>query len=83
MDILPPQKIKISEIEGKGLGVIATDKIKAGEIIETCPIIFLSNEDADYIKNRSDFLLVSGRFSMDMKIAGQRFCSPPGWIRWL
>ncbi|KKS25751.1 MAG: Nuclear protein SET [Candidatus Yanofskybacteria bacterium GW2011_GWC2_41_9] len=56
MDIFPPQKIKITEIAGKGLSVVATEKIKAGEIIEICPIIFLSDKDANYIKDTSDFL---------------------------
>ena len=35
MEILPPEKIKISDIKGKGRGVIATKDIKKGEIIET------------------------------------------------
>ena len=35
---------------------MATEKIKAGEIIEICPIIFLSDKDANYIKDTSDFL---------------------------
>ena len=56
MDILPPRKIKISEIEGKGLGVIATDKIKAGEIIETCPLIILGEQDSQFIGEKSDTL---------------------------
>ena len=32
MEILPPKKIKIVDIQGKGRGVIATEDIKEGRI---------------------------------------------------
>lgn len=51
MQILPPKKIKIEEIAGKGRGVIATEDIKSGETIEVCPVIFISEAEASFIKN--------------------------------
>ena len=56
MDILPPTKIKIISIRGKGRGVIATQDIFSGEIIEYCPIIFLSDIEVDFLDNKSDIL---------------------------
>ena len=51
MQILPPNKVKIVEIKGKGRGVVATENIKLGEIIEVCPTIFISKEEAEFTKN--------------------------------
>ena len=56
MEIFPPQKIKIVDIEGKGRGVIATQDIKNGETIEICPILYISKEEADFIKNKAEVL---------------------------
>lgn len=52
MDILPPKKIKIAEIKGKGRGVVATEKIIKGEIIEHCPLIILGEKDSQFLKDK-------------------------------
>ena len=51
MDILPSQMIKVIDIKDKGRGVIATKEIKSGEIIEICPILFISKTEADFVKD--------------------------------
>lgn len=56
MEIIPPKKIKIIDIKGKGRGVVASEEIKKGEIIETCPIIYLSEKEKKFIENESDVL---------------------------
>ena len=56
MEIYPPKKIKLVDIQGKGRGVIATQDIKKDEIIEYCPIIFLSDKEVDFLENKSDIL---------------------------
>ena len=56
MEIFPPKKIKITEIKEKGLGVIATDNISLGEIIEYCPLIILGESDSQFIGDKSDTL---------------------------
>jgi len=56
MEILPPKKIKIVDIKGKGRGVVATEDIAKGEIIETCPIIFISDKEAKMIEKNPDVL---------------------------
>ena len=56
LEIIPPKKIKVINIPGKGRGVVATEKIKAGEIIEVCPVILLSDKETDFIDNHSDIL---------------------------
>jgi SET domain-containing protein len=56
MEIIPPKKIKIIDVQGKGRGVVATEDIKSGEIIEICPIIFISEEEVNFIKNSSEIL---------------------------
>lgn len=56
MEICPPKKVKVVGIQGKGRGVVATQNIKKGEIIEYCPVIFLSDKEVDFIKNKSDIL---------------------------
>lgn len=47
MEINPPAKVKItdSNIENAGRGMIATEDILEGELIERCPIIFLTEKD--------------------------------------
>jgi len=56
MDIHPPKKVKIVKIKGKGRGVIATKKIKSGEIIEVCPLLVLSDIEAEHVTTKSDYL---------------------------
>jgi len=56
MDIHPPRKIMVTDIPGKGRGVVATARIHAGEIIETCPILVLRSKDAHFLKHDSDTL---------------------------
>lgn len=56
MDIHPPEKVKIVKLKGKGRGVIATKKIKSGEIIEICPLLILPDLDAEHITTKSDYL---------------------------
>ena len=56
--LYPPKKTAIIEINGKGRGVVCTEDISIGEEIETCPLIFLSEKEADFIVNHSDILKV-------------------------
>lgn len=56
MEILPPKKIKIVDIQGKGRGVIATEDIKNGEIIEICPIIFISKKETKFFEKEKTVL---------------------------
>jgi uncharacterized protein len=56
MEISPPRKIKIINIEGKGRGVVATSKIFSGEIIEVCPLLILSDIDAGHVTSESNYL---------------------------
>ncbi|MBN1169272.1 SET domain-containing protein-lysine N-methyltransferase [Candidatus Woesebacteria bacterium] len=53
MVIFPPKKIKIIKINNKGRGVVATEKILKGEVIEKCPLIILGKEDDKFIKDKS------------------------------
>lgn len=53
-EILPPKKVKIVPIKGKGYGVIATANIKKGETIETFPIVFISHKDSEFLNDHSD-----------------------------
>jgi len=50
IQILPPQKIKVIDIKGKGRGVVATQEIKKEEIIEYCPIVFISKKEVAFFK---------------------------------
>jgi SET domain-containing protein len=45
MKILPPKKIKVVDIKGKGRGVVAIKNIKKGEVIEYCPVVFISKKE--------------------------------------
>jgi len=56
MKIFPPKKIKIVNIQGKGFGVVSTKIIKKNEIIEICPVIYLSDNERKFIENKSDTL---------------------------
>ena len=50
MEITPPKKIKVTNVAGKGRGIIATEHIKKGEIIEYCPIVFLHDKEAEFFE---------------------------------
>jgi len=56
LEIQPPVKIKVANIPDKGRGIVATEKISSGEIIENCPIVLLRNIDQKFIKGDSDTL---------------------------
>ena len=56
MEIFPPKKIKIADIKGKGRGVIATKNIKKGEIIEFCPVIFISEQEVSFFEKKKTIL---------------------------
>lgn len=56
MEIIPPKKIKIVKTPGKGRGVVATEDIKKGEIIETCPVVFISDKEAELIGQQKEVL---------------------------
>jgi len=56
MEIIPPTKVKVVEIAGKGRGIVATQKILKGEVIETCPIIIISETEKQFIETQSDIL---------------------------
>lgn len=56
MEIFPPRKIKIAEIKGKGKGVVATENIEKDEIIEFCPIIFISEKEASFFEKEGTIL---------------------------
>jgi SET domain-containing protein len=56
MEILPPKKIKLTEIEGKGRGIIALEDIKKGEIIEICPLIPMQDEEAEFFEKKETVL---------------------------
>lgn len=50
MDIFPPKKIKVVEMAVKGMGVVATEDIKAGETIEVCPVVFISKQETEFFE---------------------------------
>ena len=50
MEIEPPQKIKVVDVDVKGMGVVATQNIKNGETIEVCPIVFISKKEAGFFE---------------------------------
>ncbi len=47
MKLNPPTKVHLDEsrIENAGRGIYASAEIKAGELIESCPIIYLTEKD--------------------------------------
>lgn len=55
-----PKKVEITHIKGigrGGRGIIATKKIKKGELIEKSPVILLGKKDAEFLeKETSDVL---------------------------
>ena len=47
-------RIEMSHIKGKGMGVLATKDIKDGELIERCPVFVISSEEGTikkYVRN--------------------------------
>lgn len=74
MEILPPKKVKVVEIPGKGRGVVAIKNIKAGETIEICPIVHISKAEAEFTKN-SDVL----KFYCLEQTAHEKFCLMLGY----
>jgi hypothetical protein len=56
MEIIPPKKIKITDVKGKGRGVVALEDIKKDEIIEICPIIFISDKEGDFFEKNKTIL---------------------------
>jgi len=56
MEIIPPKKIKIIDVQGKGRGVVATQDIAKDEIIEICPIIFLSEKEIEFFEKENTTL---------------------------
>jgi SET domain-containing protein len=48
MEITSPKKVKVTEIQGKGRGVVALQDIEKDEVIEYCPVILLSNKEASF-----------------------------------
>jgi len=67
MKLKSPTKVEVRPSPGKGLGVFATQNIKAFEIIEDCALIFLPIEPHGEIPD----LLVDYRFNY-----------PPGVLNW-
>lgn len=55
MEINSPAKVKVAHsiIENAGRGIVATDNILEGELIERCPIIFLTENDYPLAKQTS------------------------------
>lgn len=59
MEISPPKKIKIADVadvKGMGRGVFATEKIATGEIIEYCPVIFISEKESLFLEKENAIL---------------------------
>lgn len=56
MEIFPPTKIKIVNVPGKGRGVVATQDIKKGEVIEYCPVVFISDEESAFFEKNNTVL---------------------------
>jgi SET domain-containing protein len=42
---------EVKSIDGKGLGIFATQDFKAGDLVESCPVILLSEKERDHIAN--------------------------------
>jgi SET domain-containing protein len=45
----PPVKITVKSSKGKGRGVFATARIRAGEVIETAPVLLVPKDQADVL----------------------------------
>lgn len=67
MEILPPKKIKIANIKGKGRGVVAIEDIAEGEIIEYCPIVFISEKEASFFEKENTILKFYWLFQPETK----------------
>jgi len=67
MEIFPPNKIKVVDIQGKGRGVVATENISKGEIIEVCPVVEISQNEKEFIENKSEILKFYYLIQEDLK----------------
>lgn len=54
--IRPPRKVRVVAVPGKGRGVVATEPIAKGELIEVCPVIDLSEKERKFVDTESDVL---------------------------
>ncbi len=77
MEIEIPSKIKIVDIKGKGRGVVATQKIEKGEVIETCPIIVLSQKECDFIEKEGNNAILNYYYLFQGDLG--RCCIMLGW----
>lgn len=75
MEIFPPKKIKVVNIKGKGRGVVATQNIKKNETIEYCPVVFLSDEEAELFKKDTTVL----HFYYMWQYAIRKYCIMMGY----
>jgi len=77
MEIIPPTKIKITEVAGKGFGVVATQKINEDEIIESCPIVILSQKECDFIEKEGNNIILNYYYLIQEDL--KRCCLMLGW----
>jgi SET domain-containing protein len=56
MEILPPEKVKVIDVKGKGRGVVATKNIKKEEIFEFCPVVFISKKEKVFFEKESSVI---------------------------
>ncbi|MDX9971271.1 MAG: SET domain-containing protein-lysine N-methyltransferase [Candidatus Gracilibacteria bacterium] len=75
-DIIPPRKFIVREIPGKGRGIIASENINQGEIIETFPLIVLNKNDAEFISSKNSDTL---RFYYIHQLKFDRACIMLGY----
>lgn len=75
MEILPPKKIKIVDMPEKGRGVVATEDIKNGEIIEICPIVFISEKETSFFEKEKTVL----KYYYLIQTATNKFCIMLGY----
>lgn len=54
--VTPPRKVRVVAVPGKGRGVVATEPIAKGELIEICPVIDLSDKEKKWVDTESDVL---------------------------
>jgi SET domain-containing protein len=75
MEIFPPKKIKIVDMPGKGRGVVAIKNIKKDEIIEICPIIFISDKEVSFFEKEKSNL----KYYYLIQTATNKFCIMLGY----
>lgn len=49
--VFNPPDVKIKAVHGKGRGVFATRSYEQGELIESCPVMIFTQEDADHLEH--------------------------------